>query len=128
MSGLFRSVQHAVGLVIVASLLALGTAAALWAALGAVGMHLGFPTILAGVGLVIAWIVVTSSGGDRRMPPPPPPMDLPRRVPLTWADIERMVVLNRQGLLSDAELDRAIRELVPPPPVVPSSGRRTGRR
>jgi hypothetical protein len=127
MSFLFRSVQHAVRLVILAAVLALGTAAAFWAALGTVGMHLPFPTILVGVGLLIGWIVVTTSGGDRRVPPPPPPMGPPRQPP-NWADIERMASLNRQGILTDAELNRAIRELVPPPPVVPPPGRRTGRR
>lgn len=122
----YRAVQHALWLVVLASALALGTAALLWAVLGHAGIALPFPTILAAVGVVVAWSVVSSSGSAARTPPPAPPG--PPRVPPTWADAERMASLHRQGLISREELDRVLRELVPPGPPPSPPGRRSGRR
>lgn len=122
----YRAVQRAIRLVIVATALALGTAALLWAVLGHAGIALPFPTILAAVALVAVWSVVSSSGSADRTPPPSPPPG-PPRVPPTWADAERMASLHRQGLISREELDRVLRELVPPGPPPNPPGRRSGR-
>ena len=128
MSGLFRAVQRAIRLVILSAALAFGTSFALWALLGRAGFEVPFPTVLAGVGLVVAWSVVSSQGGDHRgAPPPAPPIGPPRRRP-TWEDAEKMASLHRQGLLTRDELDRVLHELVPPRPAAPPPGRRASRR
>jgi hypothetical protein len=122
----YRAAQRALRLTIVATALALGTAALLWAVLGHAGIALPFPTILAAVGVVIVWSVVSSSGSADRTPPAAPMR--PPRVPPTWADAERMANLAKQGLITREELDRVLRELVPPGPPPPPPGRRSGRR
>ena len=128
MSGPFGAVQRAIRLVILSAALAFGTSFALWALLGNAGFRVPFPTVLVGVGLVIAWSVVSSQGGDHRgEPTPPPPAGPPRRRP-TWEDAEKMASLHRQGLLTRDELDRVLRELVPPLPAAPPPGRRASRR
>jgi len=128
MSGPYRAVQRAIRLVILSAALAFGTAFGLWWFLGNAGIRLSFPAVLAGVGLVVAWSVASSFGAGRQVPPPPaPPVGPPRRRP-TWEDAERMASLHRQGLLAKDDLDRALRELVPPKPAAPPPGRRTDRR
>ena len=122
----YRAVKHALWLVVLAVALALGTAALLWAVLGHAGIALPFPTVLAGVAVVAIWSVVSSSGNANRTPPPSPPPG-PPRVPPTWADAELMASLHRQGLLGREELDRVLRELVPPGPPPSPPGRRSGR-
>jgi hypothetical protein len=127
MSGPYRAVQRAIRLVILSAALAFGTSFGLWALLGNAGIRMPFPTVLAGIGLVVAWSVVSSLGGGRQVPPPAPPAGPPRRRP-TWEDAERMASLHRQGLLAKDDLDRVLRELIPPKPAAPPPGRRTDRR
>ena len=127
MSGPFGAVQRAIRLVILSAALAFGTSFALWVLLGQAGFHVPFPTVIGGVGLVVAWSVVSSLGGEHRVAPPPPPAGPPRQRP-TWEDAEKMASLHRQGLLTRDELDRVLHELVPPRPADPPPGRRAGRR
>ena len=122
----YRAVKHALWLVVLAVALALGTAALLSVVLSHAGIALPFPTVLAGVAVVAIWSVVSSTGSADRTPPPAPLG--PPRVPPTWADAERMANLAKQGLITREELDRVLRELVPPGPPPSPPGRRSGRR
>ena len=116
----YRAFKRALWLIIFSAALALGTAALIWVVAANVGIRLPFPTVLAAVGVVVIWSVVSSGRTDP--PPPTPPMG-PPRVPPTWADAERMAALHKAGLLSRQEVDRVLRELVPPEPRVPPGQR-----
>jgi hypothetical protein len=128
MSGIFRAVKRAIGLLVLTAALAGATAAAFWWVLGNVGIQMPFPTVLTVVVLLVVWITVTSGRGDQPVASGLPSAGPPRPRP-TWEDCQRMAVLQRQGLISRDELDRALSELIPPP-VAPPSGRRAaaGRR
>lgn len=93
-----------------------------WAVTAQMGLVLPLPIVLAGTAAVAGWSIYDDWQASRAAPPSPvvPPV---RRRPTTWEDAEKMANLFRQGLISKEELERALRELVPPPPPDPPTGR-----
>lgn len=121
MNHLLRSTQGAIVLLFGILALVFFTGLILWFALDAyVGIHLPLPAILIGIGLLAVWTASSSRGHVPAVPPVPP---RPRR-PVTWQDIERMVILEKQGVIPREQVDAALRELMPPPPPVQPSGDR----
>ena len=113
-----RMMLHAVLAVVITAAFAL----LVWAAALQMGLHLPLPLVLVAVSLLAARTMYDGWQASRAAPPSPLVPAVQRR-PVTWEDAEKMANLHRQGLISKEQLDALLRELVPPPPADPPTGR-----
>ena len=113
-----RMVLHAV----IAVMITVAFALLVWGVALQMGLRLPLPLVLVAVSLGAGWTIVDGWHAARAEPPAPvvPPV---RRRATTWEDAEKMANLHRQGLISKEQLDALLRELVPPTPPDPPSGR-----
>ena len=126
MSRLYGAMQRAALFLGLAALLVVVTGFIAWWALGALGFHLSLQAVLLIVGLGVVAIAMTSGG--RTSPQVAPPSVPAARRSLTRAEIEALVVLHREGVITSDQLKGSLGALVPPGAPTPSADQIPGRR
>lgn len=111
MNAIYRRLwRHLVMLSMLATLVVVG-GAALWLAAEALGFNPPLPWVIAGVGAMMFWSVSNDRGGPRTSPQPLPP---PVSRTLSRGEVEALLVLQREGVITAAELRSALSWLIPP--------------
>jgi hypothetical protein len=111
MTSIYRKLWHHLALLSTIAAIAVIAGVAMWLAAQAVGLHLPLPSAIAVAGALLIWSLANDRGG-----PPSAAAPLPPQAPrvLSKSDVEVLLILQREGLISATELRGALDGLIPP--------------
>ncbi len=111
MNAIYRQIWRRLVLLGMLTTIVVVGGSALWLAAEALGFNLPLLWVIAGVGAVMIW----SASNDRGGPPssPQPQVQAASRT-LSRGEVEALLVLQREGVITPAELRTALGGLIPP--------------
>jgi hypothetical protein len=122
MNAIYRSFWHHVTLLCLLAAAVVAMGAALWVVAETLGIDKPLPWFIAGVGAVMVW----SMSRDHPGPPTSSAPELLRPAAsrsLSKTEVEALILLQREGVITAAELRSALGGLIPPPAPREPAGR-----
>ena len=125
MNVLYRAIwRHLAILSILATVVAIA-GGVLWLVAEVLGVHFPLPWAIFGAGAIMLWSIWNDRGRPSS-PPDPQPLPAPTTRSLSRTDVEVLLLLQREGLISAAELRAALDGLIPSLPADKPDARSRG--
>jgi hypothetical protein len=114
MNAIYRAFWHHVTLLSLLAAAVVAMGAALWVVAEILGIDKPLPWFIAGVGAAMIWSLSRHHPGPPTSSAPEPVPSATSR-PISKTELEALILLHREGLITAAELKSALGELIPPP-------------